>query len=710
MILLYSLLTINFLLVGINSMANEYFVSLSGSDGEDVSGSLDYPWRTLEHAVGEVRQIRPNPPTAEDMVYITLREGIYYLPSTIALNQRDSHLAIRNYHGEEVAISGGLPLDLDWQRQDGVISGTFPGVCGDAYYGDYRLLKARSPNIAEWGRNQNTGKGPYHYIKDLLVETETCKRNATTFQQECPEEDKAGFIFEDEISDDWENLEQTDIIVFHSWIAEYVTIANISVENGRRKVMFKEPLQHAAVGQWNLSGDWRFLILNNLAVLDMPGEYVCIQDGENAHFSFIPPEDKYETIPILGSLQNVISMNNVNNVALGGINFVHTSFTGKDGYNWKGNSLIKITNSKNVYIRRGEFSHTAMDAIHISRSKNIQIEENTFYDMGYHGVHMMGSEQNDNVMVANNYFDGCGNSRFWQPVCMWIDGNKNISVIHNEITNTANGGIHAGSPPHEKNYWEDNGVTEPTREDYLIHVEFNYVHDFGQGILSDYGAIKTGSQGNCIDKPADYLNRFCHTYIHVYNNLIHDGRAYKVGANHLYSDAASSRTTFENNIMYGTGDRAIIHHCGVDNISKNNIIHRTAEEETQGHGMEIMWGGCEKRKTGNSPSLSNYNNIYLMDNSNGFSFYRNADLFGIPFTEFSQNLYWSLDSQDKEKEMFPYKQDWNGWIMSGNDSDSLWSDPMFEDPNSRIYVLAEDSPAWSLGIQQIDVSKFGIQK
>ena len=502
------------------------------------------------------------------------------------------------------------------------------------------------------------------------------------------------------------------ITLFHSWIAEYVKIANISVENGRRKVMFKEPLQHAAVGQWNLSGDWRFLVLNNLAVLDMPGEYVCIQDGEKAHFSFIPP-DEGNQIPMMGNadLESLISMHNVNNIALSGISFEHTSYTGKDGYNWFGNSLVKIVNSKNVYVRHGEFYHTAMDAIYISQSKNIHIEENTFYDLGYHGIHMMGDEKNENVLIANNYFDGCGHSRFWQPVCMWIGGNFNISVLNNEVTNTANGGIQAGSGPHGADYWEDNGVTEPTREDYLIHVEYNYVHDYGQGILSDYGGIKTGSHGGkCIDQPADYLNEFCHTYVHVYNNLIHDGKAYKVGANHLYSDASSSRTTFENNIMYGSGSAALIHHCGVDNISKNNIIHRTAGLRTPWHDMTLMWGCCEKREAKNGPTMSNFNNIYLLDNADGFGFYNNWDLFGEPYVEFARNLYWSLSPQDKGKKMFPYRQDWNGWIMSGNDTNSLWSDPLFEDAASRVYILAENSPAWDLGIQQIDTSNYGVQK
>ena len=542
--------------------------------------------------------VRPHNPGVEDMTYITMREGVYYLTSTIHLGQTDSHLAIRSYQGEKVDISGGFPLELDWQKQGNILTATFSGVCGDAYYGNYRLLKARSPNIEYWGPNHNTGKGPYHYVTDLLLENENCSRNpGNVFQQSCPEEDKTGFIFSDEFSDDWANLDQVEVVVFHSWIAEYVKVANISVEDGRRKVMFQEPLQHAAVGDWPQSGDWRFLVLNNLALLDMPGEYVCIQDGEKAHFSFIPPTDKFADIPVIGSLSSLIIMNGVNNVALGGINFLHSSFTEQDGWNWKGNTLIKVQNSMNVYIKHGEFSHTAMAGIVIYGSKNIFIEENTFYDIGYHGVQMMGDNNNEHVLIMNNYFDGCGISRFWQPTCLWITGAKNISAVHNEVTNTANGGIHAGSIPHGKDYWEDSGVTEPTRSDYLIHVEYNYVHDYGQGILSDYGAIKTGSSGNCIGKPAEYLDKFCHTYIHVYNNLIHDGQAYKIGANHLYSDTASSRTTFENNIMYGTGFDALVHHCGVDNISKNNIVHRTAEiSSDHAPALQTMWGVCEQGK------------------------------------------------------------------------------------------------------------------
>ena len=54
-------------------------------------------------------------------------------------------------------------------------------------------------------------------------------------------------------------------------------MANVSREGGRMKVMFQEPLGHAPVGQWLAAGDLRYLVVNNMAVLDQQGEFVCVQ-------------------------------------------------------------------------------------------------------------------------------------------------------------------------------------------------------------------------------------------------------------------------------------------------------------------------------------------------------------------------------------------------------------------------------------------------
>ena len=94
--------------------------------------------------------------------------------------------------------------------------------------GNQRLVPARSPNLDEIAPNMIVARNPYHFVKDLLLETETCTRDSTRYSQSCPEEDKMGFVFNDEFSSDWPYLEQTRVLVFHSWIAEYANIGNIT--------------------------------------------------------------------------------------------------------------------------------------------------------------------------------------------------------------------------------------------------------------------------------------------------------------------------------------------------------------------------------------------------------------------------------------------------------------------------------------------------
>ena len=79
------------------------------------------------------------------------------------------------------------------------------------------------------------------------------------------------------------------MLVFHSWIAEYATVNNVT----GNKVYFKEPLRHVPIGTYVPSSGWRFLIFNNMALLDMPGEYVCNDLGNgSAQFSYIPLEEQ----------------------------------------------------------------------------------------------------------------------------------------------------------------------------------------------------------------------------------------------------------------------------------------------------------------------------------------------------------------------------------------------------------------------------------
>jgi len=603
--------------------------------------------------------------------------------------------------------------------------------CSEVYFGDYRLLPARSPNIDQgWGVNKNIAQKPWHKVAGLLKEDEKCKKGGKGFTQTCPPEDKDGFIYNktnpEEFSIDWKYINQTEVLVFHSWIAEYAKISNISEEKGQPKVMFQEPLKHAAIGDWPVSGAYRYLIYNNLALLDKPGEYVCVVDGKDALFSFIPPDVKKDkknnpkwikksinkNRPVMSNLTTILSITRSINITLHGLKFQHTSSKGKDGYNYK-DGAVTVLNAENIDINNCEFSHAGILGLQIRTSTNVVVEQSVFWDIGFHSI----LAQTRDVRIANNYFDGCGISRFWATYCIVVlgigKGKSKIYVVNNEVTNSALGGIMAKNSPHGANVWEDKGfhtgVIEPTRDDYMIHVEFNHVHDFGEGLLSDFGAIKTGTNFVCNGAHFTVLDNNCHAYIHVYNNRLHDGQAYHNGANLMYSDASSSRNTFENNIMYGSGSVAMKHHCGVDNVDKNNIVHRTATSH-RWHPMEQFLSGCEKNYPEHFQQQSSFNNIYLFENSEDFEVYKKADRTSLNETDFHKNLYWSPNEQEKNSTIFPGYLNWSDWKnLTGNDVDSVWADPLLQDPSSGLYNLGKDSPAWNLGMTQIQ-DNFGIEK
>ena len=46
--------------------------------------------------------------------------------------------------------------------------------------------------------------------------------------QDCPDEDRDGFVFEDEFSADWTFLDQTRVLIYHSGIAEFAFVGNIT--------------------------------------------------------------------------------------------------------------------------------------------------------------------------------------------------------------------------------------------------------------------------------------------------------------------------------------------------------------------------------------------------------------------------------------------------------------------------------------------------
>ena len=71
------------------------------------------------------------------------------------------------------------------------------------------------------------------------------------------------------------------------------------------------------------------------------------------------------------------------------------------------------------------------------------------------------------------------------------------------------------------------------------------------------------------------------------------------------------------------------------------------------------------------------------------------------------NLYWSPVEGAKEAGIFYKGSNWAEWIEDGQDINSQWSDPLLD---FETFQLDPASPAYGMGIKQIDVDSIGILK
>ena len=82
-------------------------------------------------------------------------------------------------------------------------------------------------------------------------------------------------------------------------------------------------------------------------------------------------------------------------------------------------------------------------------------------------------------------------------------------------------------------------------------------------------------------------------------SLSRDGWPYFCCAEFLYSDVSAGKNLFEKNILYGSGSGALFHHCGLENESRNNIIHREVRPDNGHRPLTNIWGGCEVTELSN---------------------------------------------------------------------------------------------------------------
>jgi hypothetical protein len=224
------------------------------------------------------------------------------------------------------------------------------------------------------------------------------------------------------------------------------------------------------------------------------------------------------------------------------------------------------------------------------------------------------------------------------------------------------------------------------------HIEFNHIHDIGQGLLSDMGGIYTlgVSPGTVIR-----------------NNLIHDVDANQYGGWGIYHDEGSTHQLVENNVVFHTKFAPFNIHYAKEVTVRNNIFALGRLEQLS--------------RTRNEPHKSVFfeNNIVYWQSGELFS----KNWKDVPYT-------FHLHPKDKSGTATltnTFECDWNvyfnpglareevkfaggslaDWQARGHDVHSLYIDPQIVDAEHGDFRLKPGSPAWALGFKAIDLTGVG---
>jgi hypothetical protein len=474
------------------------------------------------------------------------------------------------------------------------------------------------------------------------------------------------------------NLDEAVVVVYQSWEVGHQRIA--SVDEAKRVVTFKSPLPWP-FDYWG--GDVRYFVENVSEALDAPGEWYL--DRKKGTLSYIPfpGEDLTKATVVAPVAKQLLLLSGkpaegrfISHLRFENLRLLYTDWdvppqghaAGQAACDFSG--AIEAVGARHCAIEGCEIAHLGTYGAWLRFGcQDNRIAHNDIHDLGAGGVRLgeqsdppTASETAGRNTVDNNLIHDGGKI---DPgaVGVWIGRTSYNRVSHNEICDLYYTGVSVG--------WSWGYA--PTSAHHNI-VEFNHIHDIGQGVLGDMGGIY------CLgDSPGTSLR----------NNLVHDVYDHHTGSLAIYTDEGSTGILIENNIGYGTTYANFHQHYGRDNVVRNNIWALGKHDQ------------LSRAREEDHISFTFERNIVYFDNGRLLTGGWTNDRFIM-----DRNLYW--DTSHPKGDINFGEATLAQWQARGHDRHSLVADPKFVDAAHADFRLKADSPAFKLGFVPIDISRIGL--
>ena len=489
-----------------------------------------------------------------------------------------------------------------------------------------------------------------------------------------------------DILGEWRNLGQVEMVMLVRWLECRMPIQSVDRETGLVDTVTGAPFLPAK--HWE-SREWERFYLDNVfeALLEPGGWYL---DQQESKLYYLPyPEETLETTEVVAPRFPYVILvagdpdadNYLEYLHFQGLTLAHNEWHKPEGQPWwgfKGNqsvdgqAAVSVPGAfEAVGMRHSRLSHCTMAhvgtyGIQLGRGcKENEVSHCDLFDLGAGGVKLGTVSMEDTEISGHNTIADChihdGGLFHHSAVGLWIGQSGHNLIAHNEINHLHYSGVSVG--------WCWN--LDPTGSHDNV-LEYNHIHDIGQGWLSDMGGVYTLG-----DSPGTVLRY----------NLIHHVRHGEFGGRGIYHDAWCSNVLDEYNVVYRCDSECINFQHGHGNVARNNLLALGGELGVIGHA-------CPDEDA--SVTLEG-NILYTQGCPAVGGNYEHGEY------HFRRNLYWDADGRPLRFGGLSFEE----WQKQGLDQDSVIADPRSAHPGAGDFTLPDDSPALALGFKPFDLSTVG---
>lgn len=639
-----------------------YYIAPAGAD--DNPGSFERPFRSLARAQAEIRgsAARGRKPLA-----VYLRGGIYYLDKTLQFTAADSGspdapVIYSAYASEQVAISGGTRLSLDWKPcEGGVMQAKTPAGM------DFDQLFAN-------GERQPLARYP-NYDPNIR-----------------PLNGYAADAFSPERAARWQNPAGGYIHAMQSkhWGGYHYRITG---KNPDGSVAYEGGWQNNR--QIGMHEEHRF-VENIFEELDAPGEWFHDRQSNTLHYY---PSEKLDVATAcfeIARLKHLVeftgtSDNPVQHIHLQGIGFRHAARTIMEPYE---------------PLLRSDWSIYRGGAILFAGAEDCGIADCEFDQIGGNAVFASG--YNRRIVVRGTHIHGAGGS----GVCFVGSPDAVRSPLFERFEHRAYGDLDLGTGPKTENYPADCLV-----EDCLIH-NIGIVEKQVAGVQISMSKGITIRHCSIYDVPRAGINisegtfgghliEFCDVFDTVRETDDHG--SFNSWGRDRYWELEGEQPGDPAEIMLLDTEKSIIRHSrwrcdhgwdvDLDDGSSNYDIHNNLFLRG---GLKLREGYCRRV----------YNNIAINSTLHPHVWFKNSrdvvtrNLWMAPYRPASMK-HWEGEI---DHNLFVSEFDRQAFAGQGCDANSVVGDPRFVNPAAGDYRLGAESPLLGHGFSNFPMDRFGVEK